>query len=104
MGPNFVDICGRWGLGAADRRRGRDGSNHLLLEDLLDAHGCLLRALVVLAREPVAAGVAHDRIRGDHRPAGRTGDLDRKSTRLNSSHITISYAVFCLKKQTPTQS
>src|SRR5437773_5898101 len=25
-------------------------------------------------------------------------DLDRKSTRLNSSHITISYAVFCLNK------
>src|SRR5437667_7136029 len=27
------------------------------------------------------------------------GHLDRKSTRLNSSHITISYAVFCLKKK-----
>src|SRR5437667_5632964 len=27
---------------------------------------------------------------------------DRKSTRLNSSHITISYAVFCLKKKTRT--
>src|SRR5437773_571539 len=26
--------------------------------------------------------------------------VDRKSTRLNSSHITISYAVFCLKKKT----
>src|SRR5437667_1615670 len=26
---------------------------------------------------------------------------DRKSTRLNSSHITISYAVFCLKKKKP---
>src|SRR5690606_40008545 len=26
-------------------------------------------------------------------------DLDRKSTRLNSSHVKISYAVFCLKKQ-----
>src|SRR5471032_3561884 len=26
-------------------------------------------------------------------------DSDRKSTRLNSSHITISYAVFCLKKK-----
>src|SRR5437773_9634507 len=25
--------------------------------------------------------------------------VDRKSTRLNSSHITISYAVFCLKKK-----
>src|SRR5256885_8763813 len=29
-------------------------------------------------------------------------DLDRKSTRLNSSHLVISYAVFCLKKKTPT--
>src|SRR5690625_6971501 len=27
--------------------------------------------------------------------------LDRKSTRLNSSHVAISYAVFCLKKKTP---
>src|SRR5437899_4554774 len=27
----------------------------------------------------------------------RTGGLDRKSTRLNSSHLGISYAVFCLK-------
>src|SRR6266540_5169089 len=29
--------------------------------------------------------------------------LDRKSTRLNSSHITISYAVFCLKKKKTRQ-
>src|SRR5690625_6613556 len=28
-----------------------------------------------------------------------TGILDRKSTRLNSSHVAISYAVFCLKKK-----
>src|SRR5690606_41167901 len=30
---------------------------------------------------------------------GRGGDEDRKSTRLNSSHVKISYAVFCLKKK-----
>src|SRR5437867_10229631 len=30
--------------------------------------------------------------------------LDRKSTRLNSSHRTISYAVFCLKKKNHTES
>src|SRR5215468_1050719 len=30
---------------------------------------------------------------------GRSRRSDRKSTRLNSSHITISYAVFCLKKK-----
>src|SRR5256885_7169599 len=29
---------------------------------------------------------------------------DRKSTRLNSSHLVISYAVFCLKKKTMTSS
>src|SRR6266481_6804036 len=38
-----------------------------------------------------------------HRPApGRAGTQrpqDRKSTRLNSSHSSISYAVFCLKKK-----
>src|SRR5256885_7483057 len=30
------------------------------------------------------------------------GNEDRKSTRLNSSHLVISYAVFCLKKKTQT--
>src|SRR5690606_40721534 len=29
--------------------------------------------------------------------------IDRKSTRLNSSHVKISYAAFCLKKKTLTQ-
>src|SRR5947207_9678424 len=32
--------------------------------------------------------------------AGETAFRDRKSTRLNSSHTVISYAVFCLKKKT----
>src|SRR5437870_7013876 len=31
------------------------------------------------------------------------GMRDRKSTRLNSSHVAISYAVFCLKKKKNTQ-
>src|SRR3712207_7455658 len=33
------------------------------------------------------------------RRAGALSDEDRKSTRLNSSHANISYAVFCLKKK-----
>src|SRR5256885_15769952 len=32
-------------------------------------------------------------------PALRSQPADRKSTRLNSSHLVISYAVFCLKKK-----
>src|SRR5690606_40856007 len=34
-----------------------------------------------------------------HRRIRRRGRSDRKSTRLNSSHVKISYAVFCLKKK-----
>src|SRR5690606_40655929 len=34
----------------------------------------------------------------------RAAGIDRKSTRLNSSHAKISYAVFCLKKKTRTKS
>src|SRR5215472_18643237 len=35
-------------------------------------------------------------------PAAAAGARDRKSTRLNSSHLGISYAVFCLKKKKNT--
>src|SRR5699024_11319949 len=47
--------------------------------------------LVVLARVPAGE---KDRAVGLDR-----GRRDRKSTRLNSSHVSISYAVFCLKKK-----
>src|SRR3712207_7326315 len=38
-----------------------------------------------------------------HRPALLRRPRDRKSTRLNSSHANISYAVFCLKKKKTTR-
>src|SRR2546422_7327175 len=45
-------------------------------------------------------GEQHDQRRGQHGPSLVWGfSLDRKSTRLNSSHGYISYAVFCLKKK-----
>src|SRR5258705_9036299 len=36
---------------------------------------------------------------GGKKPVSVSGSKDRKSTRLNSSHLGISYAVFCLKKK-----
>src|SRR5699024_12381209 len=36
----------------------------------------------------------------NNRARTRRPRIDRKSTRLNSSHVSISYAVFCLKKKT----
>src|SRR3989442_10032653 len=38
---------------------------------------------------------------GEEKLGGRSSGIDRKSTRLNSSHVRISYAVFCLKKNKP---
>src|SRR5713101_2129021 len=52
----------------------------------LDVPATLRDALVILSL-PV------------RRPGVDEADLDRKSTRLNSSHMSISYAVFCLKKK-----
>src|SRR3712207_8352065 len=54
------------------------------------------------------AGGAHDppahrcALRQGRIPGARPSLRDRKSTRLNSSHANISYAVFCLKKKKPT--
>src|SRR5256885_8856501 len=45
-----------------------------------------------------AAPVARDDRQAAHYQ-GPSGEADRKSTRLNSSHLVISYAVFCLKKK-----
>src|SRR3712207_7766706 len=54
-------------------------------------------------RDGAAAGGRERRRRGDLlRPAQRR--RDRKSTRLNSSHANISYAVFCLKKKSISYS
>src|SRR2546430_9774854 len=58
----------------------------------------------VVPRE-AALEIVRPRARPDHlvrEVAHHGADLDRKSTRLNSSHSQISYAVFCLKKKNKT--
>src|SRR5690349_22409625 len=51
----------------------------------------------------VSAGPSGRHASGLRRPGSPTRE-DRKSTRLNSSHVEISYAVFCLKKKKSTSS
>src|SRR3712207_8074959 len=69
-------------------------SHRRLRPDVADAEaaGRAGEAAVGDQRHLVAHALAVDR-RGDAQ------HLDRKSTRLNSSHANISYAVFCLKKK-----
>src|SRR2546426_6501737 len=55
----------------------------------------LFRSVLVGTERRAHAGLIHDR---------HHDDGDRKSTRLNSSHLVISYAVFCLKKKKTNQA
>src|SRR2546426_9340052 len=50
-------------------------------------------------RVDVAAERRHGQVRPAREELRAAADADRKSTRLNSSHLVISYAVFCLKKK-----
>ena len=56
-------------------------------EDYGDKPSMVVHSMVLDKREKVGA------------ITGAIHDGDRKSTRLNSSHVLISYAVFCLKKK-----
>src|SRR5690606_10593415 len=71
----------------------------------------ITEGMKLAAAEAIAACVDEDQLAHDHivpsvfdeRVAPRVAEAamasDRKSTRLNSSHVKISYAVFCLKKK-----
>src|SRR2546426_2850977 len=87
-----------------------NGGNNMAGEvnrrDFLSTLGVSVGAALTASAGSVipAVGVAH----AQEKPKGNIPDtpykighmtLDRKSTRLNSSHLVISYAVFCLKKK-----
>src|SRR5690606_41534550 len=87
-------------------RRSSDLHGELRRPLLQEAHHALLRIGTAAALED-ATGVRpvglHRVRRAEHPPQHLAGEChahrDRKSTRLNSSHVKISYAVFCLKKK-----
>src|SRR5690625_6209992 len=104
--PREAAICGR----AGDRRLASSWNSSTVSTSALISRIARvprsIEAAGVLSTSRVtgltcAAGFAHSGprcaplpVRGDARGG------DRKSTRLNSSHVAISYAVFCLKKKT----
>src|SRR5204862_8092448 len=69
-----------------------------------DRHGRPDRLARGLDVECAVGDGAADPLRDLHRLLGRRLGQDRKSTRLNSSHVEISYAVFCLKKKKKTNT
>src|SRR5438045_7915126 len=76
-------------------------------EDIIARHGAAGERFVALVRD--SASVLFDlarryQIQAEQEQTGWVQPVhsDRKSTRLNSSHLGISYAVFCLKKKIQT--
>src|SRR3712207_7255218 len=76
---------------AAARRARSDAA----VQDLLDHRRLDKQELPMAASAPLEALLVT-------RAPGAHAGPDRKSTRLNSSHANISYAVFCLKKKNTT--
>src|SRR3712207_6949266 len=80
-------------------RSGRAGAEALLARltagkgELLFVAGQVRRSMAGLVIHPVCLVWQEGNVRTALQPS------DRKSTRLNSSHANISYAVFCLKKK-----
>src|SRR3712207_8822672 len=77
------------GDGAHEHLEEEHPAPHLLRAPLVRLHGEVALPRAVAPRQPRLGGRLH-----------RLHLLDRKSTRLNSSHANISYAVFCLKTKT----
>src|SRR5690349_23071920 len=99
----FTDLQGRF--------MGKRVLPDFFLEEVLGAeglHACLYLLAIDMEMEPLPGYqyASWDTGYGDFRMIPDLGTLrlcpwleDRKSTRLNSSHVEISYAVFCLKKK-----
>src|SRR5690606_41253467 len=71
-----------------------EGKRCILIDDIVDSGGTLCNAaeaLLAHGATEVMAYITHGVLSG-----GAVSRIDRKSTRLNSSHVKISYAVFCL--------
>ena len=82
--------------------RQHNNANVLCLGAAATDEALAKRILDAFIETPFEDGGRHERRVNKMEPAGASGkfrlDSDRKSTRLNSSHVVISYAVFCLKK------
>src|SRR2546422_8636858 len=83
-----------------------DGDNPLFLLLASNKRGvwCLPKGLIEEGEDEVTTAMREVREETGVSRVKLHGKLDRKSTRLNSSHGYISYAVFCLKKKKITAS
>src|SRR5207249_8919527 len=75
---------------------GQPEPTRVVLQDLAEQ---VCQPALVLGDQRVLAGNSPQAFEPPRQAHDRQTPRDRKSTRLNSSHVSISYAVFCLKKK-----
>src|SRR3712207_7826645 len=84
------------------RSRGQAIPSPVLLQQMSEAFVRAVHTLAATQHIPIIRfepGVRKDEVAAEQRARfAATEGVDRKSTRLNSSHANISYAVFCLKQ------
>src|SRR5690625_1227912 len=81
---------------------GQGGTMRIFIDDNQVAEGRIEQTIVRTVEMSDTFDIGLDSstpVTDDYRNQGRFKGKDRKSTRLNSSHVAISYAVFCLKKK-----
>src|SRR5207249_10376528 len=80
-----------------------DLGDPLVGREIGERAACQQERLALSQRQMASGGCPRGRRRaprsGRPTPFNPPSAIDRKSTRLNSSHVSISYAVFCLKKK-----
>src|SRR3712207_7232600 len=78
----------------------KDGVRYVITDPaMLKRINDAVRPQVELGNQQARIGEEQARIGAQQAKVGAEQAADRKSTRLNSSHANISYAVFCLKKK-----
>src|SRR2546429_3881776 len=97
-GPAVVEKR-RAGSQSPERRRAHEATRGRSLSDPVPERPHVVQEEVRVRVECFVRQGGHRARAGDERGGVAVGAPDRKSTRLNSSHGYISYAVFCLKKK-----
>src|SRR3989454_4876203 len=95
LAEEFLELFDGFSIGSNDLTQltlGLDRDSGLVAESF-DERDAAVKAMLAMA---IRACRKHGKY------VGICGQGDRKSTRLNSSHLVISYAVFCLKKKKQT--
>src|SRR5207248_4283560 len=91
-------------LAALDRLRPAEADVCVVDVPVVDAPAAVFCEVAWSLDEEAALELEPRVLPGPRQWADQTRKKDRKSTRLNSSHRTISYAVFCLKKKKKTEN